>query len=599
MAAGRVRDWEIERLEIGEYSDTWESPGRHWWERLTVADGLLVLILLAGGVIRFVNLGRIPLSDPEAELALAVWRFWQPGSGADSIPGSPAYFTLTALLTQLFGFGDAVMRLAPALFGLALVGLPWLLRRRLGDAGALVVCAFLAISPLNLILSRTVGGEAIALFALLLLAAALVQYADTAVPYWFYLAAAALGLGLTSAPLFYSGLVTLLAVWAVIRLLHLPLFPEREQPAPPVQPHLRRNALLVGGGVFVALSSMLLWYLPGLGGAAQILGAWLAQMGGDGHGRTLADPFLALARYEPALLVLGTVALVWALWRSSIPGLALVYWLLAALLLLLIQPGVMSNAALVTLPGYLLVGLLANLVLTERPITGLGWGVAGGVFLFLMLMVVNLGRFVRVVVFNPNEVQYLAMMIMGLMLLAVLLYLVLTLDVTAVTQGLLLGLLAFLVIITWGTGWWLGHLAANDPRERWVQTATDNNVHLLRQTLQSLSLQRDGSATGLDLASSVDTAVLRWYLRDFGNARIGQTLPVGGADVLITPAQAELALADGYSGSDFGLTLHKNPPEQTGINARTFTDTLRWWFFHDSPARPATERVIVWVKAQE
>ncbi len=566
-----------------------------WWERVTIADGLLALILLAGGVIRFVNLGRVPLAEAEAAQALAVWRFWQPGSNADIIPGSPAYFTLTALLTQLFGFSDAVMRLVPALFGLALVALPWLLHRRLGDVGTLVACVFLAISPLNVILSRTVGGEAIALFAILLLAAALVRLGDTPAPRWLYLAATAVGLGLASAPLFYSGLATLLVVWAVIRLLHLPLFTEQER----LDTAVRRKALLVAGGVFVALSSSMLWHPTGLGSAAQIFGTWLAQIGGIGNGRALADPFLALARYEPGLLVLGTVAVVWALWRTSVPGLALVYWLLAALLLLLIQTGVMSNAVLVTLPGYLLVGLLANLVLTERPVNWLAWGVAGGVFLFFMLMLVNLGRFVRVVVFNPNEVQYLAMMIMGLMLLAVLLYLVLTLDVTAVTQGLLLGLMTFLVIITWGTGWWLGHLAANDPRERWVQTATDNNVHLLRQTLQSLSLQRAGSATGLDLASSVDTAVLRWYLRDFGNARIGQTLPVGGADVLITLAQAELALADGYSGSDFGLTLHKNPPEQTGINARTFTDTLRWWFFHDSPARPANERVIVWVKAQE
>ncbi|HRQ41156.1 MAG TPA: glycosyltransferase family 39 protein [Chloroflexota bacterium] len=584
-------------MEIGDFSGTSvnEPAAQSWWERLTVADGLFVLIVLAGGVMRFVNLGRIPLAESEAELALAVWRFWQPGSSADIIPGSPAYFTLTALLTQLFGFSDTVMRLIPALFGLALVGQPWLLRRRLGDAGALVACVFLAISPLNVILSRTAGGDAIALFAVLLLAAALVRFGDTGAGSWLYAAAAAIGLGLASAPLFYSGLVTLLVVWVVIRLLKLPLFPERE----PIATHIKRNALLVGGGVFVALSSFMLWHPAGFGSSAQILGTWLAQFGGVGNGRSLAEPFLALARYEPALVVLGTVAVIWALWRTSVPGLALVYWLLAMLLLLLVQPGVMSNAALVTLPGYLLVGLLANLVLTERPVTWLAWGVAGGVFLFFMLMLVNLGRFVRVVVFNPNEMQYLAMMIVGLMLLAMLLYLVLTLDVTAVTQGLLLGVMTFLVIITWGTGWWLGHLAANDPRERWVHTATDDDMRLLLDTLHTLSLQRTGSATGLDLASSVDTAVMRWYLRDFRNARLGQTLPVGGADVLITPAQAQLALADSYSGADFDLTLRRNPSEQQGINARTITDTLRWWFFHDSPARPANERVIVWVKAQE
>lgn len=583
-------------MEIGDYSNTplVESPAQSWWERLTIADGLFSLIVILGGVIRFVNLGHIPLAESEAELALAVWRFWQPGNAEIAI-SSPAYFGLTALLTQLFGFGDGVMRLVPALFGLALVCLPWLLRRRLGEAGALVACTFLAISPLAVILSRTAGGESMALFAVLLLAVALVRYRDTAVPRWLYVAAAAVGLGATTAPLFYSGLATLLVTWVVIRLLKLPLFPENEA----LPPQARRNVLLVGVGVFLAFGAFMLWVPAGLGGGAQILGDWFAQMGGNGNGRTLADPFLALVRYEPGLVVLGATAVLWALWRSSAAGLALVYWLLATLLLMLLQPGVMSNAALVTLPGYLLVGLLAGLVLTERPVTLMAWGVAGGLFLFLMLILVNAGRFVRVVVFDPNEIQYLAMMVIGFVLMAVLLYLLLTLDVTAVTQGLLLGSLAFLLIITWGTGWWLGHQAANDPRERWVQMGTDNDVLLLTKTLQELSLQRVGSDTELDVASSVDTAVLRWYLRDFRNAQIGQTLPASAADVLITPATAEPALESGYSGHDFGLTVSKLPPNQQPLTARTITDTLRWWFFHDSPEQLANERVIVWVRANE
>ncbi|NJN55255.1 MAG: hypothetical protein HC804_11125 [Anaerolineae bacterium] len=549
-------------MEIGNYSNSVEAPAQSWWQRLTVADGLFVLVVLLGGVMRFVELGRIPLANAEAELALSLWRFWQPGESAEIIINSPAYFTLTALLTQIFGFSDAVMRLVPALFGLALLCLPWLLRQRLGNAGALVACTFLALSPLNVILSRTVGGEAIALFAVLLLVVTYVRYRDTAVSHWLYLAAAAVGLGLASAPLFYSGLVTLLITWGATRLFGLNLFPESKPP----DSTSKRTALLVGGAVFVAFSSFLLWNPAGLGGSAQILGTWLAQLGGDGNGRTLAEPFLALVRYEPALFILGAAAVLWALWRTSVPGLALVYWLLAALILMLIQPGIMENAALVTLPGYLLLGLLAGHVLDERPVTLMSWGVAAGLFLFFMLILVNTGRFVRVVLFDPTEVQYLAMIVIAFALTAVLLYLLLTLDITAVTQGILLGFLAFLVVITWGTSWWLGHLAANDPRERWVQSSTDGDVRLMVDTLRMLSLQLSGSETDLEVASSVDTAVLRWYLRDFRRAQIGNTLPAAAGDVLITADEAEPALAASYSGADFGLTLSKQPPE-----AQSFT----------------------------
>ena len=105
---------------------------------------------------RFVDLGKIPLANAEAELAWAVWRFWQPGTELLTV-SSPAYFTFTSLLTQVFGFSDVVVRLVPALFGLGVVCLPWLLRRQLGTLATLVACGFLAVSPLNVVVSRTVG----------------------------------------------------------------------------------------------------------------------------------------------------------------------------------------------------------------------------------------------------------------------------------------------------------------------------------------------------------------------------------------------------------------------------------------------------------
>jgi predicted membrane-bound mannosyltransferase len=83
-------------------------------EQLTIADGIFALILLVAGLFRLVDLGKIPLSGSEAELALSVWRFWQPGSELLTV-SSPAYFTLTSLLTQIFGFSDSTMRLVPAL----------------------------------------------------------------------------------------------------------------------------------------------------------------------------------------------------------------------------------------------------------------------------------------------------------------------------------------------------------------------------------------------------------------------------------------------------------------------------------------------------
>lgn len=180
--------------------------------RLTIADVVWALVIFLAGLLRFANLGRIPLSPAEAQAALPNWQFWQPGPLLLPIT-SPAYFTFTNLLFPILGDNDAVARLIPALFGLATVGLPWLLRGRLGNLGALAATVVLAFSPLLINLSRTAGGDAIAFFAITLLLVAALRFRQSGAQRWAIVLGAALGLGLASAPLFLTGLVTLAVAW--------------------------------------------------------------------------------------------------------------------------------------------------------------------------------------------------------------------------------------------------------------------------------------------------------------------------------------------------------------------------------------------------
>lgn len=577
-----------------------KTPERsaNWLGRLTIADGLFALVVFLGGIIRFTNLGQIPLSELEADMAWSVWRFWQPGSAAITV-SSPAYFTFTSLLTPLVGFNDATVRLVPALFGLGVVCLPWLLAHRLGHVGALVACGFLAMSPLNVAISRAVGGEAIALFAVLLILVAFVRSQETDDRRWLYVLMGALGLGLASAPLFYSGLLTLALSLFTAAKMGLRLVDGDSYIWPEVG--VRKTAVLVALGVFAVSSSFLLWHPAGFGAAAQMAGSWFGQFGGGsdpGVSRALVDPFLALARYELGLVIMGVVAVLWVLWRSHAWGLAFVYWVLAGLLLMLVQAGEMPNTLILTLPGYLLMGHLTGFLLSGKTARGIVWGVAALLFTLCMLIIINTGRFLRVVVYDPQNIQYLLTIMLGFVLAAMLLYLLLTVDITAVGQGVWLGLLIFFAIVAWGTGWWLGHQAANDPRERWVMTATDTDIRLLVDNLHTLSMQFANSSTGIDMAVSVDTAVVRWYLREFKQAEIGQTLPATASHrVLITPEQAAPPLDDAYTGEDYGLTLSKSPNEQAPLNVNKVMETLRWWFFHDTAASASNGRVILWVRA--
>lgn len=555
--------------------------------QITLADGVLGLLLLAGGIIRWVNLGGQPLNPSEAEAAWQAWAFWQPNS-ALLASGSPAYLSLTRLLTPLLGFGDGIMRLGPALLGWAILLLPWLWRRRLGKVGALVTTLLLAVSPLQVIASRTANGETAALLALLLLVIAYFQFRDTGQTRWLYALAAAGGLGLNSAPLFYSGLVALLIAALIYRWIRLPLF---VQAAPPVARRTRQTAVLVGIGTFVAIATLFLWNPAGLGTAVRVPAAWLAQFRTSAP---LLDPYMALARYEPVLLVVGLLALVWMMWRNHPLAAFCAYWLVGGLLLMLAQPGELSHALLLTLPGSLLVGIFADAVLET------GWSrfhalVTLGGLLALLLMLVNGGRLLRLIALNDLINLWIMMLALAIGMAA--LYFLLGWEPTAVVSGSLLALLLFLAYWQWGSAWWLGHAASNDPRERWVRVGTDDDVRALIPTITEVSRQFTRADHDVEMVSLVDSPVLRWYLRDFQQLQFVDTLPVESNHAVIISPLAMQALRAGsdYMGGDFGL-LRQEPPAAAASDS-PLLDTLRWWLFHESTAVVPQERVILWLRA--
>ncbi|WP_420644045.1 glycosyltransferase family 39 protein [Candidatus Leptofilum sp.] len=566
------------------------QPLAGWLSRLTVADGLLGLILLAAAILRLANLGHLPLSDAEATQALPVWNFWQPET-AVLAPSSPAYFSLTGWLTQLFGFGDGVMRLVPALFGLGLVYLPWLLRHRLGTKGALVTAVLLTISPLNVIAARTAGGDSMALFALLLLFIAFIRYQETAATRWLYTLFGALGLGFASSALFYSGLITLLLAWFVHARLGLSLFVAGWQ----VQPTKTnwRKGTAVGGAIFLLLSSFFLLLPTGLGGSAGLAGTWFQQFGGE---RTL-DPLLAFVRYEPVLIVLGLAGLLWAIVRGHPLALFTVYWLSGGLILLLLQRDFMSNALLLTLPTALLASIMVNAAWRRR------WDWFSGITAVASLagtfvLLINSARLGRAAQVNPQEgTIYLIVILLTILFVGLVLYFAASEEATAVSQGILLAILGFAVFYQWGTGWWLGQQAANDPRERWVQIGTDLAIRELDDTVQILSRQLANSDTTLQIGTTLDVPALNWYLREYDQLELLDTLPLlPDQQVLITAANQESRLATGYSGTDFAIRRTEPiPPAERPATA--VYDTFRWWFFRDSTAVTPVERAVVWVRA--
>ena len=581
-------------MEITKEFDSHQN-GTHILERITIGDALFALIVLGAAVFRFYNLGIIPLNDAEALKALSVWQFWLPGTLEATNVGSPAYFSFTAPLTQIVGFSDSTMRVIPAIFGVALVILPRFLQHRLGVIGVLVSALLLAISPLNLLLSRTVGGDAIALFAILLVFVAFIRYQETAVSKWLYTLTAAIGLGLASSTLFLSGLLTLGVALLIQKRFGLPLFDNESLVKP--ENEERNKALIIGGLVLLLSATMFLWNFIGIGDAANLIGEWFNSLITPDARRSIADPLLAILRYEPLILVLGVPAVIWAIWRSKPMATTTLYWMLTTLLIIVIRRGDMANAALLTIPSYLLLGLFVQNVLGNR----LGRYTALVTITFFVLfgvIAINIARYLRVATYDPSDLRYVLVALMALVLIFMTIYVVSVYDISAIYQGAVVAILAFYVVVQWGIGLQTANYYANDPRERWVVEGTDQGVRYLSSTATDISRQVTGGVDMLNMQNAIDSPALAWYLRDFKSMQIGEALPNEAVhDVVITSANTEFPLEDSFTGTKFrfkrsGYTEVAPDPDKVVF------DLLRWWFFHETPNQVVYEDLILWVRTE-
>ncbi len=121
---------------------------------------LFVGIIVAAFLTRIIDLGDRAFHHDESIHAyfsnyyLQTGNFTNPGAGFsggyDPTYHGPFLYSIVAFGFFLFGTNDAIARLMPALFGILLIGLIWLLRPFIGRTGALVG-AFLVLTGISVI----------------------------------------------------------------------------------------------------------------------------------------------------------------------------------------------------------------------------------------------------------------------------------------------------------------------------------------------------------------------------------------------------------------------------------------------------------------
>jgi len=158
------------------------------WTQARVAFGRYELVFAAvigiALAARVVDLTAKPFHHDESEHAWFAWRLVS-GHGYEYNPvfHGPVQFYVISLLYWLIGAGDVAARLAPALVGTALIGLPYLLRRQVGSVAAFAAAALFCISPSYLYFSRFVREDIYAACATLALIVAIFRFIDRPRPW--------------------------------------------------------------------------------------------------------------------------------------------------------------------------------------------------------------------------------------------------------------------------------------------------------------------------------------------------------------------------------------------------------------------------------
>jgi predicted membrane-bound mannosyltransferase len=182
--------------------------------------GLFALALLT----RLWGLGDRALHHDETLHAAYSWRLYT-GQGFEHDPllHGPFLYHIVGLMYFLFGDNDFTARLSVALFGSALVVMPFLIRRELGRAAALLASVYLLLSPAFLYVGRFIRHDMYGVVFELLTVISIVRYASTRQARWLYIGAAALGLMASNMETFYlfvalfGSLLGLVFFWRVWR----------------------------------------------------------------------------------------------------------------------------------------------------------------------------------------------------------------------------------------------------------------------------------------------------------------------------------------------------------------------------------------------
>jgi 4-amino-4-deoxy-L-arabinose transferase-like glycosyltransferase len=541
-----------------------DAPAAPLWKMPTLSISLETVVWLAiiglAAALRLARLEHLPLTVDESVRALASWQ-----TSEGDVPGNwtgDMTQAVTAYLFAVFGAGDLLARLLPALLGCLAVALFWPLARHVGGA-ALLAAVLVAFSPLLVHVSRSGLPYAAGAALSLAMVAAFFTFVKTRSPVSLFALALATGLALASDPIATSTAILLLV------FLALEATTSRSPAIGEALDQVRRSPAL-------ALSALVI-FLGGLELGVTRFGTDINRLSLPGL-RLWIDMFDLprdslpwhfhpglLISYEAPVFILGTVGYLWVLyrWLTTSPDKIgvplfqrfLVVWASgAALIIAVITRREAGQLVLLLLPLALLAGCWLEALLAELNLASL---VRSLPFLTPVLFAVGYATLELTEWARDRDVNRSALILVAGGSIALLWLAWNSLGRRAISGYLVLISLVSLVFLVHGAT----SVAYGRGSEFLADQRLDRQLPRLEKQLAAM-----GGEQGTVAADMSFLPTLGWYLRD---------VP-GLVFVSAPPAEAKAFLGVAGQPAPAGYRVDRRWPIAQGWVPRT-VDPLDWW----------------------
>lgn len=586
-----------------------------------VAYALLILLAL---VLRFAQLDAVPLTNAEARQALAAWRAVQPDvAGSAIVPESPLLFALHSLSFSVLGGSEFAARFWTALGGILLILTPLLFRGLLGRGRSFVLSILLTFSPVLLVASRTDSAVVWTVLVGVLALWALWRYGDSAQPRYAVFATVLLVCAaLLTDP---TGLV-FLVILAGAGLFAFWITPRDSEddmlsPAATFTSIARERwqtwpwqvGLLLAAVVVALVSTLFILYPAGLSAVSGLLGAFVRGLTTAQPDTPFMFPVVISLFYDPVLVLMGLAAIFWLIRRDALTFVERFFigWLIFGVLASVAYAGTGPEHALwisVPLAGLtssLIVGLLAR---SEHP---LWWDVPGWSKWVVMIVSVGLlamfsvhiQAFARALIGSPegtfqllnSSTASVVWVIISLLFMIIGFFLASSIwGVNTTMQGAALGLLAFGLVTSLGSGWRAAAVTADNPIELWNRLPISEDVFLLRDALYEVADRQTNGFPKIPVQALVpDDGVVAWELRDFINTQFITDIGDAKAQqvVILPETNPPPNLDSSYVGSKFDVSADWSP------QSVQISDWLAWWLQRKTrvPGTPINT-LVLWLR---